>query len=159
MIKKMGFMALLLPLITLTAAAQQQEAVGHIVQAGSQQPVWGAAEHFTGRVRVDPLFSADKDISVSAAYVTFEPGARTAWHTHPAGQRLVVTSGVGLTQQQGQPVKIIHPGDVVIYPPGVKHWHGAAPDSAMTHLAVTGMVAGKSVEWMEKVSDEQYNAR
>lgn len=159
MIKKMALMALLLPLITLTANAQPQEAVGHIVHAGSQLPVWGAAEHFTGRVRVDPLFSADKDISVSAAYVTFEPGARTAWHTHPAGQRLVVISGVGLTQQQGQPVKIIRPGDVVIYPPGVKHWHGAAPGSAMTHLAVTGMLAGKSVEWMEKVSDEQYNAR
>lgn len=159
MIKKMALMALLLPLITLTANAQPQEAVGHIVHAGSQLSVWGAAEHFTGRVRVDPLFSADKDISVSAAYVTFEPGARTAWHTHPAGQRLVVISGVGLTQQQGQPVKIIRPGDVVIYPPGVKHWHGAAPGSAMTHLAVTGMLAGKSVEWMEKVSDEQYNAR
>jgi quercetin dioxygenase-like cupin family protein len=95
--------------------------------AGSQIAVYGPAENFTGRVRVDPLFKADNDIRVSAAYVTFEPGARSAWHTHPAGQRLIVTSGVGLTQQEGQPVQVIRTGDVVSCPAGVKHWHGAAP--------------------------------
>jgi len=156
MIKKFGFLGLLLPLAPLPAVAQQQSATVQIAAAGSQQPVYGAVENFTGRVRVDPLFPADKEINASAAYVTFEPGARSAWHTHPAGQRLIVTSGIGLTQQEGQPIQIIRPGDVVSCPPGVKHWHGAAPNSAMTHLAVTGIADGKSVEWMEKVSDEQY---
>lgn len=126
--------------------------------AGSQNAVYGPAENFTGRVRVDPLFKPDNDISVSGAYVTFEAGARSAWHTHPAGQRLIVTSGVGLTQQEGQPMQIIRAGDVVSCPAGVKHWHGAAPGSAMTHLAITGIVDGKSVNWMEKVTDEQYHA-
>jgi quercetin dioxygenase-like cupin family protein len=96
---------------------------------------------------------------VSGAYVTFEPGARTAWHVHPAGQRLVVISGVGRTQEWGKAVQEIHPGDVVVCPPGVKHWHGAAPTIALTHLAVTGVVDGKSVEWMEKVAEGQYDAR
>ncbi|MBP2171105.1 quercetin dioxygenase-like cupin family protein [Erwinia toletana] len=151
-------LGLLLAVITFSSVAQPQHASGHIAVAGSQKPVAGPAENFTGRVRVDPLFVADNAIAASAAYVTFEPGARSAWHTHPAGQRLIVTSGVGLTQQEGQSVQIIRPGDVVTCPPGVKHWHGAAPDSAMTHLAVTGLVAGNSVKWMEKVSDEQYHA-
>lgn len=96
--------------------------------------------------------------NVSGAYVTFEPGARSAWHTHPAGQRLIVTSGVGLTQQECQPVQVIRAGDVVSCPAGVKHWHGAAPGSAMTHLAITGIVDGKSVDWKELVTDEQYHA-
>ena len=100
----------------------------------------------------------NNDIRVSAAYVTFEPGARSAWHTHPAGQRLIVTAGVGLTQQEGQPVQVIRAGDVVSCPAGVKHWHGAAPGSAMTHLAITGVVDGKSVNWKELVTDEQYHA-
>jgi quercetin dioxygenase-like cupin family protein len=91
--------------------------------------------------------------------VTFEPGSRSAWHTHPAGQRLVVKSGVGLTQEWGKPTQAIRPGDVVWCPPGVKHWHGASPTTAMTHLAVTGTEDGKNVTWMEKVTDEQYNAR
>lgn len=158
MIGKMNYLGLLLPLITFSSLAQEPNASVHIAPAGSQNPVYGPAENFTGRVRVDPLFRADDNISVSAAYVTFEPGARSAWHTHPAGQRLIVTSGLGLTQQQGQPVQMIRPGDVVACPPGVKHWHGAAPGSAMTHLAVTGIVAGNSVQWMEKVTDEQYLA-
>lgn len=102
--------------------------------------------------------TADNDIRVSAAYVTFEPGARSAWHTHPAGQRLIVTSGVGLTQQEGKPVQVIRAGDVISCPADVKHWHGAAPGSAMTHLAITGMVDGKSVNWKELVTDEQYHA-
>lgn len=155
---KMSYLGLLLPLITFTSFAQDPGASVHIAAAGSQNAAYGSAENFTGQVRVDPLFRADKDISVSAAYVTFEPGARSAWHTHPAGQRLIVTSGLGLTQQEGQPVQTIRPGDVVSCPPGVKHWHGAAPGSAMTHLAVTGIVAGNSVQWMEKVTEEQYHA-
>lgn len=158
MIGKKRYLGLLLPLIAFSSFAQEQNASGYIAPAGSQKAVYGAADNFTGHVRVDPLFRADKDINVSAAYVAFEPGARSAWHKHPAGQRLIVTSGVGLTQQEGQPVQIIRLGDVVSCPPGVKHWHGAAPGSAMTHLAVTGIVDGKSVEWMEKVTDEQYHA-
>lgn len=136
-----------------------ETATQQIARAGTQASVSGPAENFTGRVRVDPLFPSDAHINVSAAYVTFEPGARSAWHTHPAGQRLVVTSGVGLVQEWGKPVQEIRPGDVIVCPPGVKHWHGAAAATAMTHLAMTGAVDGKNVEWMEKVSDDQYNAR
>lgn len=144
---------------TMTNAANPSTASQQITPAGAQASVAGPVENFTGRVRVDPLFPATNDIKASGAYVTFEPGARSAWHTHPAGQRLVVTSGVGLVQEWGKPVQEIHPGDVIVCPPGVKHWHGAAPATAMTHLAVTGVVDGKSVEWLEKVSDEQYGAR
>jgi quercetin dioxygenase-like cupin family protein len=133
-------------------------AAQHISQAGSQAPAQGPAEYFTGKVRVDPLFPAGNEMDASGAYVSFEPGARSAWHTHPAGQRLVVVSGVGLTQEWGKPVQQLRPGDVVVCPAGVKHWHGAAPGSAMTHLAITGSVNGKAVDWLEKVSDEQYNA-
>lgn len=138
---------------SISAGAQQ------ITHAGDQPSAAAPAEYFTGRVRIDPVWLADKNISASGGLVTFEPGARSAWHTHPAGQQLVVTSGVGLTQEWGKPVQVIRPGDVVWCPPGVKHWHGAAPGTAMTHLAVTGMVDGKNVTWMEKVSDEQYNIR
>lgn len=138
------------------AAAPPQQL---ITLSGTQAPSFGAAQYFTGRVRVDPLFTPNASIDASAAYVTFEPGARSAWHTHPAGQRLVVTSGIGLTQEWGQPVQLIRQGDVVWCPPGVKHWHGASPHSAMTHLAVGRSVDNKSVTWMEKVTDEEYNAR
>ncbi len=143
------------------AAAQTPAAAATqtITRAGEQASVAGSADFFTGRVRVDPVWPADANINASGAWVTFEPGARSAWHTHPAGQRLVVVSGVGLTQEWGKPVQVIRSGDVVWCPPGVKHWHGAAPTTAMTHLAVTGTVDGKNVSWMEKVSDEQYNAR
>ena len=130
-----------------------------ITRAGEQAVSFGVADHFTGRVRVERLFAPNASIHASGAYVSFEPGARSAWHTHPAGQRLVVTSGMGLTQAWGQPVQQIRSGDVVWCPPGVKHWHGAAPNSAMTHLAVGASVDGQSVVWLEKVSDEQYNAR
>lgn len=138
-----------------TASASPQK----VIRAGEQASIVGSAENFNGRVRVDPLFAANEDIKAAGAYVTFEPGARSAWHTHPAGQRLVVVSGVGLTQEWGKPPQFIRPGDVVWCPPGVKHWHGATPTNAMTHLAVTGSIDGKSVTWMEKVSDEQYNAK
>ncbi|MFJ4290904.1 cupin domain-containing protein [Cupriavidus sp. NPDC089707] len=137
-----------------TAASGQQ-----ISRAGSQPSLAGPADYFTGRARIDPVWPADKHLTASGAMVTFEPGARSAWHTHPAGQRLVVVSGAGLTQEWGKPIQEIRPGDVVWCQPGVKHWHGAAPATAMTHLAVTGTVDGKNVNWMEKVSDEQYNAR
>ncbi|MGV8960805.1 MAG: (R)-mandelonitrile lyase [Stenotrophomonas sp.] len=130
-----------------------------IARAGTQSSAAGPEDYFTGRVRVDPVWPADNHINASGALVTFEPGARSAWHTHPAGQRLVVMSGVGLTQEWGKPVQEIRPGDVVWCPPGVKHWHGAAPATAMTHLAVTGTVDGRNVEWLEKVSDAQYSTR
>lgn len=151
----------LLPLVVGTGHAQTAPlpAAQQITPAGSQPSAAGPAEYFTGRVRVDPVWPADAGISASGAYVTFEPGARSAWHTHPAGQRLVVMSGVGRTQEQGKPVQVIRPGDVVWCPPDVKHWHGAAPGTAMTHLAVTGTLDGRNVTWMEKVSDEQYHAR
>lgn len=127
-----------------------------IARAGTQESIIGRTETFTGKVRVDPLFQADTEVQVASAYVSFEPGARSAWHTHPAGQRLVVTSGVGLTQEWGKPVQQIHAGDVVVCPAGVKHWHGAAPHRAMTHLAVTGVADGQSVAWLEQVNDDQY---
>ncbi|MGJ7514362.1 (R)-mandelonitrile lyase [Pseudomonas baetica] len=136
----------------------ESRSVQQISRAGSQASMVGPADYFTGQVRVDPLFPATREINASSAYVTFEPGARSAWHTHPAGQRLVVVAGVGLTQEWGKPVQEILPGDVIVCPPGVKHWHGAAPSSAMTHLAVTGTVEGKNVDWLEKVTDDQYNA-
>lgn len=135
------------------------EATQQITRAGEQASTFGSADYFTGRARVDPLFTPNENINASLAYVTFDPGARSAWHRHPAGQRLVVTFGVGLTQEWGKPVQVIRPGDVVWCPPGVKHWHGAAPNTAMTHLAMSGYVDGKSVTWMEKVTDDQYNAR
>lgn len=128
-----------------------------ISRAGAQASIKGPADFFTGPARIDPVWPADAHINASAGLVTFEPGSRSAWHTHPAGQRLVVTAGVGLTQEWGKPIQVIRPGDVIWCPPGVKHWHGAAPDTAMTHLAVTGTKDGQNVTWMEKVSDEQYH--
>lgn len=130
-----------------------------IIPAGEQASIAGPEQFFTGRVRIDPVWQADDHLNASGGLVTFEPGARSAWHTHPAGQRLLVTAGVGLVQEWGQPLQVIRPGDVVWCPPGVKHWHGAAPNTGMTHLAVTPSLDGKNVNWMEKVSDEQYNAR
>jgi quercetin dioxygenase-like cupin family protein len=146
----------------VVGAAEVREAspsAQQITRAGSQPSAAGPAAKFTGQVRVDMIWPADDGISASGALVTFEPGARSAWHTHPAGQRLVVISGMGLTQEWGKPVQEIRPGDVVWCPPGVKHWHGASPKTAMTHLAVTGTADGKNVEWMEKVSDDQYHNR
>ena len=126
------------------------------MRAGSQPPLQGPEQNFTGKVRVDPVFALNEHAPYGIAYVTFEPGARSAWHVHPAGQRLVVTAGVGRTGTWGGPVVEIRAGDAVWCPPGVKHWHGAAPGSAMTHLALTGQKDGKNVVWMEKVSDEEY---
>jgi quercetin dioxygenase-like cupin family protein len=129
-----------------------------ILRAGSQPSGKGPAENFTGNVTVAPLFAADASAPYSGAYVTFEAGARSAWHTHPAGQRLVVTAGVGRTAEWGGRVQEFKAGDVIWCPPGVKHWHGASPDTAMTHLALTNTVNNRNVEWMEKVTDAQYNA-
>jgi len=144
---------------SMAALAQQGAPAGQeIARAGTQASAAGPAEFFTGRARIDPVWPVSDGINASGGLVTFEPGARSAWHTHPAGQRLVVMSGVGLTQEWGKPVQVIRPGDVVWCPPGVKHWHGAAPTTAMTHLAVTGTVDTKNVTWMEKVNDDQYKA-
>jgi len=127
-----------------------------IARAGTQPSQKGSAEYFTGSVRIDPLFQPKESAHASGAYVTFEPGARTAWHTHPLGQTLIVTAGVGRVQIEGGPMEEIRPGDVVSIPPGQRHWHGASPTTAMTHLAVQEALNGKVVEWMEKVTDEQY---
>ncbi|MEH2512643.1 quercetin dioxygenase-like cupin family protein [Nitrobacteraceae bacterium AZCC 1564] len=129
-----------------------------IRQAGSQPSARGPAEYFTGTVRIDPLFQAADPSRVSGAHVTFEPGARTAWHTHPFGQTLIVTSGFGWVQRWGGSVEEIRPGDVVSFEPGEKHWHGASPKTAMSHIAIQEALNSSPVEWMEKVSDEQYRA-
>ncbi|HEX5845374.1 MAG TPA: cupin domain-containing protein [Rhodoplanes sp.] len=127
-----------------------------ITRGDSQPSRKGPAEYFTGDVRIDPLFQAPDPARVGAASVTFEPGARTAWHTHPLGQTLIVTAGVGWVQREGGSVEEIRPGDVVWFPPGEKHWHGATATTAMTHIAVQEALDGKAVDWMEQVSDEQY---
>jgi quercetin dioxygenase-like cupin family protein len=127
-----------------------------IKRIGSQPSASGPSEWFTGRVRIDPLFSADEPSRAGGASVTFEPGARTAWHTHPLGQTLIVTGGGGRAQREGGPVEEIRPGDVIQFPPGEKHWHGASPTTAMTHVAIQEQLDGKAVEWLEKVTDEQY---
>jgi quercetin dioxygenase-like cupin family protein len=127
-----------------------------ITRSGSQPSAKGPAEYFTGSVRVDYLFKANDPSRVSGAFVTFEPGARTAWHTHPVGQTLIVTAGFGWVQQWGSQIQEIRQGDVVRIPPGQKHWHGATATTGMTHIAIQEQLDGKAAEWMEKVSDEQY---
>ena len=127
-----------------------------ITQSGSQPSSKGPADYFTGSVRVDPLASPPAPARVVAASVTFEPGARTAWHTHPLGQTLIVTFGCGRVQRWGGPVEEIRPGDVVSIPPGEKHWHGAAPATAMSHIAIQEHLNGKAADWMEQVSEQQY---
>ena len=129
-----------------------------IKRAGSQASTRGSSDYFTGTVRVDPLFQAPAPARVSGATVTFEPGARTAWHTHPLGQTLIVTAGFGRVQRRDGPIEEIRPGDVVWFPPGEKHWHGASPTTALTHIAVQEQLDGKNVEWMEQVGDDQYLA-
>jgi quercetin dioxygenase-like cupin family protein len=138
----------------LGATALAQDMV--ITRAGSQPSSQGPAQNFTGSVRVDPLFAPQASMPTSGAYVSFQPGARSAWHTHPAGQVLVVTAGTGRIQQWGGKVQEIRAGDVVWTPPGVKHWHGAQPTGTLTHIAIQNTVEGKNVVWMEKVTDEQY---
>jgi quercetin dioxygenase-like cupin family protein len=127
-----------------------------IKRAGSQPSAKGSSDWFTGIVRVDPLFQAPEPAHVSGGHVTFEPGARAAWHTHPLGQTLIVTSGCGWAQREGGPVEEIRPGDVVWFSPGERHWHGATPTTAMTHIAIQESLNGKVVDWMEHVSNQQY---
>lgn len=130
-----------------------------IKRRGSQPSAKGPDEYFTGTVRIDPLFEAKDPARTSGASVTFEPGARTAWHTHPLGQTLLVTSGCGLVQRWGGVIEQIRPGDAIWFEPGEKHWHGATPTTAMTHIAIQEALDGKAVDWMEQVSDEQYKGR
>jgi quercetin dioxygenase-like cupin family protein len=127
-----------------------------IIRNGSQPSRKGQAEYFTGAVRIDPLFAAPDPARASAGRVTFEPGARTAWHTHPLGQMLIIVSGFGWVQREGGRIEEVRPGDVVWFPSGLKHWHGATPTTAMTHIAIQESLSGKNVDWLEKVSDEQY---
>ncbi len=129
-----------------------------IKRSGSQASVKGPEQTFSGNVRIDPLFQSNAPWHTMGAYVTFEPGARSAWHTHPLGQILIVTSGCGVVQSEGKPAEMIRPGDVVWCPPGEKHWHGAAKTTAMTHIAIVEELNGKGVEWLEKVTDAEYEA-
>ena len=131
----------------------------HIIRSGSTSSGKGPSDWFTGTVRIDPLFNPFAADRVQGASVTFEPGARTAWHTHPLGQTLVVTSGFGRVQRWGGQVEEIRPGDVVWFEPGEKHWHGASPATAMTHMALQEVQDGKVVDWMEKVTNEQYEPK
>ncbi len=128
-----------------------------IKRSGSQPSGKGAAEYFTGTVRIDPLFTPPDPARVAMALVTFEPNARTAWHTHPLGQTLIVTAGSGWVQREGGAIEHIHQGDVVYFMPGEKHWHGATATTAMSHIAVQERLNGSPVDWMEKVTDEEYN--
>ncbi len=127
-----------------------------ITRNGSQPSAAGPADWFTGTVRIDPLFQAEAPARAAGALVTFEPGARTAWHTHPLGQTIIVTSGLGRAQREGGPVEEIRPGDVVWFAPGEKHWHGAAPGTAMSHIAIQERLDGRAVDWLEHVSDADY---
>ena len=127
-----------------------------IIKGGSQAAYKGPADYFTGAVRVDPLFSANEPARTTGAAVTFEPGARTTWHTHPLGQTLIVTAGCGQVQQWGQPIQEIRPGDVVWIPPHEKHWHGASQTTSLTHIAIQELHEGSAVQWLEHVTDEQF---
>lgn len=129
-----------------------------IMRAGSRPSGKGPAAWFTGAVRVDPLFDAPDPARAAGALVTFEPGARTAWHTHPLGQTIIVTAGLGWAQREGGPVEVIRPGDVVWFPPGERHWHGATATTAMSHVAIQEKLDGKAVDWLEHVTDEEYGA-
>ena len=129
----------------------------NITRSGTHPSAKGPSDWFTGTVRIDPLFPVREPARAAANAVTFEPGARTAWHTHPLGQTLIVTAGLGLAQRRGGPIEEIRPGDVVWFEPGEKHWHGASPAAAMTHIAIQESLDGKAVDWMEHVTDEQYN--
>lgn len=144
-----------LMLLAFHAAGEDRHLV-IVTQAGSQPSTAGPAEYFTGKVRVDARFQGSDGARVSGGTVTFEPGARTAWHTHPLGQTLLVTAGVGLVQQEGQATQVIRPGDTVWIPLGAKHWHGATPTTGMSHVAISELLDGSAVQWLEKVSEEDY---
>jgi len=154
--KNLAATALSLSLLAFDVPAEGEKSMLIVHPNGSQPSAVGPADYFTGTVRVDAPFKGTEEARVSGATVTFEPGARTAWHTHPLGQTLIVTAGSGLVQALGQPVRSIKPGDTVWIPPNVKHWHGATATTAMTHIAIAEVLDGKVVDWMEQVSDEQY---
>jgi quercetin dioxygenase-like cupin family protein len=138
------------------AKTPHADATVQVTRSGAQPSAKGSGDYFTGTVRLDPLFRARPPSLVSGGLVTFEPGSRSAWHTHPLGQVLIVTAGLGWVQQWGGPIQEMRPGDIVRIPPGVKHWHGATAMTAVTHIAIQEELNGKNVEWLEKVSDEQY---
>ena len=153
-----------LPLLLVGPVGLAQAPAGdgqalRITRAGSQPSAKGPADFFTGTVRVDPMFPATAPSRVSGGHVTFEPGARSAWHTHPVGQTLVITSGFGFVQQWGGPKQEVRTGDIVWFPPGLKHWHGASSTTAMTHIAIQEAVEGSAVDWLEHVTDEQYQSQ
>jgi quercetin dioxygenase-like cupin family protein len=145
------------PSLSLATKPEPRTAM-KITRAGTQPSEKASPENFTGSVRVDPLFETEAPARSRGSTVTFEPGSRTAWHTHPLGQTLIITSGLGLVQRWDGPVEEVRTGDVVWFPPGMKHWHGASPTTAMSHIAVVEVLDGKSSDWMEKVSDEQYSS-
>lgn len=144
------------PVEQAQAPSSNNAQIVEVRRKGSQPSTKGLAENFTGSVRINSLFSARDPSRMTGGSVTFDPGARTAWHTHPLGQILIVTAGAGYVQQWGRPIQEIRPGDVVQIPPGVKHWHGATATTAMTHIALQEVLDGKNVDWMEQVSDDQY---
>ena len=152
----MRLLAIVIAALSFGVAAPAVALDVQVQRNGAQPSGKGPAEVFTGAVRVDPMFQMPAPARARGALATFEPGARSAWHTHPLGQILVVTSGLGRVQQWGKPAEEIRPGDVVWIPPGVKHWHGAAPTTAMSHIAIQEALDGKVVDWMEKVGDEEY---
>jgi quercetin dioxygenase-like cupin family protein len=147
-----GVAAAQVPTLAMRARSETMD----IKRNGSRPSGKGPEAYFTGTVRVDPMFEIGEPVRVTGGHVTFEPGARSAWHTHPLGQTLVITSGLGWAQLEGGSIEEIRPGDVVWFPPGVKHWHGATPSTAVSHIAITESREGKNVDWMEKVSAEQY---
>lgn len=156
----MRFLLYALIAVIFAATSANAESIGQtIIHMDDLPSSKNIGDNFTGNVRVDPAFETKAPQRVYGAYVTFEPGARTKWHSHPLGQTLIVTSGAGLTQEWGKPVQVIRRGDIVLCPPNVKHWHGALPSKAMTHLAIGERADGKSVNWLESVSDEQYQAQ
>jgi quercetin dioxygenase-like cupin family protein len=140
------------------AAAPAHAESAQVSPNGSRASAKGSPQYFAGSVVVDPLYAANDSTSSTGGLVTFEPGARSAWHTHPAGQYLIVTSGTGWVQEEGGRKREIKPGDVIWTPPGVKHWHGATATNSMSHIAITNVVDGKNVDWMEQVSEAQYRA-
>jgi quercetin dioxygenase-like cupin family protein len=151
-----GAMLSMLHALDFASIVIQRRPLMEIIRVGTQPSTKGPTDWFTGTVRIDPMFDRTDPARVSGATVTFEPGARTAWHTHPLGQTLIVIAGCGWVQREGGPVEEIHPGDVVCFLPGEKHWHGATASTAMTHIAVQEKLNGKAVDWMEKVTDQQY---
>jgi quercetin dioxygenase-like cupin family protein len=154
--KRLAAAAMSLALSVSAVQSKEHTPMITVMQSGEKPSVKGPSEYFTGTVRIDSPFQGTEPARVGGATVTFEPSARTAWHTHPLGQTLIVTTGLGLVQEWGKPVREIRPGDIVWIPAGVKHWHGAAPETSMSHIAIAEAQEGNVVDWMEKVSDEQY---